>query len=226
MIILGIETSCRTGSVALCRDDRPVASHVFPEGIRQARDILPAVDRVVTEAGLARTAIDAVTVSHGPGSFTGLRIGVTCAKTLAYALGWRIVGVPSLEVQVQNVACTPGACACPVLDARRGHVYGTVFRGVDHEWRSTTGVLIVEPQELAEAIPEGATVFGTGVEAYPDVFASGRFEVGDPSLGIGRAEKAAEVGRKLLLAGRESDPMTLVPQYYRPTEAEERLGSK
>jgi len=228
MIVLGIETSGRIGSMAICRDDDVLFSHTFPEGSRHARDVMPAVDRVLGGAGLGRNEVDAVAVSCGPGSFTGLRVGATCAKALAYALGWKLVGVPSLEVQVQNVpapADSSDACraACPVQDARRDHVYGTVFRWHNGRWQDTSGVLIRPPAELADLIPPGTLVFGTGVEAYPEVFGAGRFEVGDVALATGRAEVVARLGMRLLHEGHEDSPMDLVPQYYRPTQAEETL---
>jgi tRNA threonylcarbamoyladenosine biosynthesis protein TsaB len=223
MIIVAIETSCRIGSVALCDQGQLLVSYAFPEGVRHARDIMPALDSVVSEAALERSDVDAVAASVGPGSFTGLRVGVTCAKALAYGLGWDIVGVPSLEVQVQNLEPAPGRWACPVLDARREHVYGTVFRWEAGSWRDSTGVLIRTPADLANAIPPGACVFGTGVEAYPEVFAADRFEVCDPAFGTGRAEVVARVGLRMLNQGHRDDPMTLVPQYYRLTQAEERL---
>ena len=230
MIVLGIETSGRIGSVALCDEARALASHTFPEGARHAparaaRDIMPAVDGVFRDAGIAKDDVGAVAVSEGPGSFTGLRIGVTCAKTLAYALGWQAVGVPSMDVMVRNVEAAREGCpvACPVLDARRAKVYGTVFEWDGSEWRDTTGVLICEPPELAEAVPEGALVFGSGVRAYADVFAPPRFRVGDESLMVGRAEVTARLGLRRIRAGLQVDPMKLMPRYYRPTEPEEKL---
>lgn len=226
MIVLGIETSGPTGSVALCRGEEAAVSYTFPEGARHARDIMPAVDRIMTEAGIAPQAVAAVAVSQGPGSFTGLRVGITCAKTLAYALGWRAVGVPSLEVVVQNVGADEAAArryACPVLDARRERVYGTVFEWDGGRWQDTTGVLLKRPDELTGLIPGGAMVLGTGVRAYPDVFADGRFGVGDQRLEIGRAESVARLGMRTLRAGKEVDPMALMPLYYRATAPEEKL---
>ncbi len=224
MIALGIETSGRIGSVALCEDARPLAAHTFPEGARHARDIMPAVARVMGESGLAEGDVDAVAVSQGPGSFTGLRIGVTCAKALAWALGWRSVGVPSLEVMVQNV---PGGedllAACPTRDARRGRVYGTVFRWTDGRWADTTGVLLLPPQELAARIPEGAVVFGTGLGACPQVLGDERFRRGEPGWQVGRAEAVCRLGIERVRRGQDVDPMVLMPRYYRLTEAEEKL---
>ncbi|MGD2174972.1 MAG: tRNA (adenosine(37)-N6)-threonylcarbamoyltransferase complex dimerization subunit type 1 TsaB [Candidatus Brocadiaceae bacterium] len=224
--MLGIETSGSIGSVALCDEEEPLASYTFPEGARHARDIMPAVDRLIREAETPKGEVDAVAVSEGPGSFTGLRVGVTCAKALAWALGWKCVGVCSLEVMVQNVArdeCGGGCVVCPVLDARRDRVYGAVFRW-DDGWRDTTGVLCVRPQALREMLPEGAFVFGSGVGAWREVFADGRFRVGEERLQVGRAEQVARLGAEGVRAGRDVDPVQLMPRYYRVTSPEEKLA--
>jgi tRNA threonylcarbamoyladenosine biosynthesis protein TsaB len=227
MVVLGIETSGVVGSVALCDEERTLAAFRFPEGARHARDMVPAVDQVVREAGLTREQIGAVAVSQGPGSFTGLRIGVTCAKTLAYALGWRAVGVPSLEVLMQNLrARAAGDHACPVRDARRQRVYATLFRWDGTRWRDTTGVLLVAPEELVERLPEGTLVFGPGVRAHADRFSSGRLVGGARELEVGHAEAVARLGMEKLRAGEAGDPMALMPLYYRVTEAEEKLGAQ
>jgi tRNA threonylcarbamoyladenosine biosynthesis protein TsaB len=224
VIALGIETSGPVGSVALCNEEQALAAFTFPEGARHARDIMPAVERIFREAGLEAQDVGAVAVSEGPGSFTGLRIGVACAKTLAYALGWRAVGVPSLEVLAQNVAPEAGVC-CPTRDARRERVYGTVFEWRAEGWWGTTGVLLLGPEELARKAPAGAVVLGSGVRAYPEAFASGRFEVADRCADVGRAEAVACLGLRLVAEGRHTEPMELLPRYYRLTEAEEKTGA-
>jgi len=226
MILLAIETSGQTASVAVCDEDEALAVHTFGKGARHGRNVMPAIDDVLRRAGVSRTDVDAVAVSAGPGSFTGLRVGITCAKTLAWALGWRAVPVPSLEVLAQNVEpAAHGGCrfTCPVFDARREKVYGTTFEWDGAEWTDTTGVLLEEPGALAERLPAGTLVFGTGVRAYADVFAGGRFPVGEADLELGRAEAVAALGR-LLRAGRDVDPMALAPRYYRLTAPEEKLA--
>ena len=228
MIILGIETSGRTGGVALCDDRRELAAHAFAEAHRRARNIMVAIDDVVRRAGMERRDIGAVSVSQGPGSFTGLRVGITCAKVLAYALGVPVVGVPSLAVQAENVdPAEHGGCraACPVQDARRARVYGDLFEWDGRRWTDTTGVLLKGPRELADLLPAGALVFGTGVRAYPDVFTAERFRLGLEELADGRAEVVARLGLALLHAGRAVDPARLVPCYYRLTEPEEKLAT-
>lgn len=223
MIVLGIETSSRIGSVALVDEGAALASYSFPEGARHARNIMGGIETVMSEASVSKTDVDAVAVSQGPGGFTGLRIGVTCAKTLSYVLGWRVVGVPSLEVQVQNVSPRPGQIVCPVQDARRQAVYGTIFEWRGEAWADTSGVLLFAPDELAERIPDGSFVFGSGVVAYPRIFSTPRFEVGDAALAEPTATAVAALGLRMLRDGVESNPMSLVPLYYRPTAAEENL---
>ncbi len=224
MIVLGIETSGPIGSVAVAADEDVLAAHLFPEGSRHARDVMVAVDSVLGEAALSKRDVDAVAVSRGPGSFTGLRIGVTCAKTLAYALGWQAVGVPTLQVKVQNVRASDlgeAAHACPVQDARRGHVYGTIFEWVEDGWHDTTGVLLLEPHELARMLPGDTVVFGSGVVEYPDCFAS--FTVAPPECGVARAEAVCRLGTRELAEGGAVDPMELMPRYHRLTAPEERM---
>jgi len=228
MIILGIETSGTVGSVALCDGPHVLACHTFPPGARHARNVMPAIDGVVRRAGLSKQDVEAVAVSAGPGSFTGLRVGITCAKTLAWALGWRAVPVPSLEVRAWNVdPAAWGGCThtCPVFDARRDKVYGTLFEWDGGRWTDTTGVLLKEPAALAELLPEGTLVFGSGVQAYEEVFAGGRFRLGGAELAIGRAEAVVQLGLRWLSAGGEVDPMELSPRYYRLTAPEEKAAS-
>ncbi len=233
MLILGIETSGACGSVALCSDQELLHQCWLPEGFGHARNIVTAVDDVVRMSGAARDQIGAVAVSEGPGAFTGLRVGVSCAKTLAYVLGWRAVGVPSLEVAVQNVDAARWGCtlACPLRDARRRFVYGQVFRWEDGVWKGVTEVFMGTPAEVAARLPRPALVFGTGLEAYRDVFleaaqAGGALRPAPPWLGEGQAAHVARIGLRLIHEGKAVDPMQLVARYYRRTEAEEKMADR
>jgi tRNA A37 threonylcarbamoyladenosine modification protein TsaB len=160
-------------------------------------------------------------------------VGVTCAKTLAHLLGWQAIGVPSLEVAAQNVdAARFGVTAiCPLRDARRRFVYGTVFEWRDGRWSDRTGVLRGEPKDVAARIPAGALVFGSGVEAYAEVFrgsaeAPSAFRAAAPELDVGKAEHVARLGLRMLRERGPVPPMELVARYYRRTEAEEKLEAR
>lgn len=227
MWVLGIETSGGTGSVALCEDLSVRAEYDFPEGPRHCRNIMIGVDSVLREAETDRHHVDAVAVSQGPGSFTGLRVGVMCAKTLAHALGWKVVGVPSLAVKARNVdPDSPEAPehVCPVLDARRSCVYAMVLRNEDGRWHDTTGVVLGRPEEVADQIPRGALIFGSGVEEYPDVFNEQDFSIGQQELEQGHAREVARLALPMLKSGQDVSPLELQPKYYRPTAAEEKFG--
>jgi len=232
VFILGIETSGKGGGVAVCEDDcgrvRMVADCTLAHGLRRERDIMVAIDGVLKEAGLKKSDVEAVAVSEGPGAFTGLRVGITCAKVLAYALGWKAVGVPSLLVKAQNVdGAGPGApeFVCPVIDARRSWVFATLFRWDDGRWQALTGVLGGPPEQVAAHVPEGTLVFGSGCEKYPSVFAAPRFRIGEAALEEGRAHHVARLGARLLREGKAVSPFELVPRYYRPTAPEESFSS-
>lgn len=229
MTILGIETSGTIGSVAICSNGEVMAQHTFREGARHARDIMTGIDAVLKEARARTTDIDAIAVSEGPGSFTGLRVGVTCAKTLAYALGCKVTGVPSLEVLAQNVSQElMGGCefTCPLLDARRSCVYWNLFQWEGGCWHDRTAVMVGEPLQIAERIPAGTLIFGSGLRAYPEVFGADRFRCGSESLERGLAEQVARLGALRVLRGGAVEPALLTPKYYRITEAEEKIARR
>src|SRR5687767_2083935 len=99
---LAIETSGRTGSIALAHDGQILEEQTFPHGLQHAAEILPALDRLTAAQHWKPTDLQELYVSAGPGSFTGLRIGITLAKTLAFATGVKLVAVPTVNVLAQN----------------------------------------------------------------------------------------------------------------------------
>jgi tRNA threonylcarbamoyladenosine biosynthesis protein TsaB len=224
MLVVGIETSSQCGSVAVVNGMQLLSTCRIAGGGRHSRGLMPSLETAVVEAGIRKHEIDGLAVSEGPGSFTGVRLGVTCAKSLAYALGCRVTGVPSLEVMVQNI--DPGkyhvSVACPVRDARRSAVYGTVFCYENGGWTDKSGMLLASPEKLASEIPEGALVFGSGVEAYPEVFKGGKFKNAGEEAARPKAHHVAFLGQRLLQRGGGVSPFELSARYYRPTAVEEK----
>ncbi len=229
MYILGIETSSGSGSVALGSESGMLEGECFADGARHARDIFSHIDSVLRRCGIGKDRIDSVAVSAGPGSFTGLRVGVTCAKTLAYVLGWDVAGICSLEVLAQNVDVDDVPCnyICPLRDARRGGVYGRMFQKTPDGWTACGGVMIDTPDRLAGRLPAGAMVFGSGVDSYPEIFGVSRFSLPPENTDYSRpcAEAVVKLGIARTNKGRSIPPMELIPRYYRLTEVEERSGA-
>jgi len=224
--ILGIETSSDPGSVALATGDELLEETCFDAGAVHARDIIPHIDAILLSCGVDKSELGMVSVSIGPGSFTGLRVGVTCAKSLAYALKLEAVGVCSLESMVFNVDAgdVSGDTVCPLRDARRNAVYGRIFKKKRTGWEALSGVMIHPPHLLAERLPRGTTVFGTGACAYPEVFKQPEFCLMEEKKNVasGRAGAVALLGGVHAREGRTVKPMELAPKYYRLTKVEEQ----
>lgn len=127
MIWLGIDTSNMPLSVALVQDGSVLVEMNAAMPVNHSLRAMPAIEEVFTIAGLSPNQIDAIAVSEGPGSYTGVRIGVTIAKTLAWTLQKPLVGVSSLQVLAANHRHVHGII-CPIIDARRGNVYAAVYR--------------------------------------------------------------------------------------------------
>ncbi len=230
MYTLGIETSSDIGSVALVSDNDVIEVESFGEAATHARDILPGIDRLLRNCGVEKKQVRLVAVSIGPGSFTGLRVGVTCAKTLAYTLGWEAAAVCSLEAMAYGIKTSEisGNYLCPVRDARRGAVCGRIFKKQRRRWSAETDVIIDSPKRLAERLPPGATVSGTGAEAYSELFERSGFCLAECKVEEirNRAGAVAMLGLRHAEEGNTITPMKLLPKYYRLTEVEERLGGR
>ena len=127
MKVLALETSARACSAAVTEDGRVVCSAFQCTGLTHSRTLMPMVEDMLKNAGLSLTDCGAVAVASGPGSFTGIRIGVAAAKGLAFGAGLPAVGVSTLEAMARNIAFADGVIVC-AMDARRQQVYNALFR--------------------------------------------------------------------------------------------------
>ena len=128
MLILGIEASAKSASAALSRDGALIAQYFQCSGLTHSRTLLPMAEDLLRHAGLALRDVDAVAVSHGPGSFTGVRIGVATVKGLCWGADKPAVGVSTLEAMAWNGEAAPeGSVVCCAMDARRNQVYNALF---------------------------------------------------------------------------------------------------
>jgi len=228
MLVLGIETSTTQGGVAIIGEDRVLCECVLNVEITHSERLLPAIDRALADARISLEALGGIAASIGPGSFTGLRIGLSTVKGLAYATGLPVVGVPTLEAMAWSLPAARWQ-VCPVLDARKQEVYAALFR---HEQEGIVRVMddtALAPEALCDLIRRPTLFIGGGVEAYGALF---RERLGErmliPPLASRGARPAcvAELGRARLLRGERDEPDSLVPRYLRPSEAElRRRGS-
>jgi len=222
MKVLAIETSSLIGNIAVCDGDTIVGKNTFGKNLNHGKEIVSSLESIFNAINWEPKDIDLIAVSIGPGSYTGLRIGVTCAKTLAYGLGKPVIDVPTLDVLVENVKDYNSKTICPVIDAKRKSVYACIYEGDKN--RRITDYLFISPDRLIDILPEPTLVFGDGVKPYKDIFLQKEIKiVEDENLGIVDAVHVARVGLKRYKRGERCEINSLVPLYLRKSEAEEKL---
>lgn len=127
MKILALESSAKAASAAICDEDKLIGQYWQNSGLTHSSTLLRMAENVLTDSGLSMSEVDLVAVSKGPGSFTGIRIGVAAAKGLAWAESLPLCGVSSLEAMAWPLADSEGCVICPVMDARLKQVYNAKF---------------------------------------------------------------------------------------------------
>jgi tRNA threonylcarbamoyladenosine biosynthesis protein TsaB len=224
MKVLGIETSGLIGNIAVCDGNRVVAKKTYGKNFSHGKEIVSSLESIFNEIKWEPNEIDLIAVSTGPGSYTGLRIGVTCAKTLAYGLGKPVIDVPTLDVLVENVKDNNAKTICPVLDAKRKSVYACIYDRSNTENKRTTDFLIISPDRLIDILPESTLIFGDGIAPYKEIFTQTDLTiVEDEKLGIADAANVARLGMERYEQGMRCEINSLVPLYLKKSEAEERL---
>jgi tRNA threonylcarbamoyladenosine biosynthesis protein TsaB len=156
-MILCIETSTAVLSVALARDGAVVCERVCTEPRSQAALTAPLVKEVLSDAGITAGACDAVCVSAGPGSYTGLRVGVSTAKGLAFGAGIPLLSMGTLDILVEGVEETP-AFIVPMIDARRMEVYTAVY-SAGGDRLTEVEARVIGPDAFAEYLEQGEVLF-------------------------------------------------------------------
>lgn len=226
MKVIGIETSGSSGSVAVCEGENIAGKRTFAKALNHGKQIVSSLKSIFDEINWKLDCIDLIAVDIGPGSYTGLRIGVTCAKTLAYGLGKPVIDVPALDVLAENVGDDVGRF-CPVIDAKRKLVYACLYAGKvgsDTERERLTDYMIIPPKELLDILPNPVMIFGDGVMPYKDIFTKKNIIIDDNISGIADAVIVAKLGLKRYAQGKRCEINSLDPMYLRKSEAEEKLG--
>ena len=222
---IALETTSRRGEVALVAGGRVLAEDAFEAGFKHTAHLIPLIDRLYRAAGWAPREVSEVYVSVGPGGFTGTRIGVTFAKSLAWATGAKVVAVPTPAVVVENA---PGEArhALVVVDARRGKVWVEPFaRDADGAWQSAGEPRLTTLADALAAAPRPVWLVGEGVAYH-----AAAIDPHDRAVNVcpdvqPRAAVVARIGWALARAGWFADPFALAPTYVRRPEAEEkRMG--
>jgi tRNA threonylcarbamoyladenosine biosynthesis protein TsaB len=224
---LAIETSGRAGSLAIAEGGRVLAEEQFSHGLKHAAGIVPIIDRLCASRGWKPADVEEIYVSVGPGSFTGLRVGVTVAKTLAFATGARIVAVPSVDVLARN-APAGWQNLIIVLDAKREQIFTASFENRGGEPVSREPAHLDSWQAMLQRTPRPVHLLGEGIPFHEKFVPKDDPEVlrTEPGTWQARAAVVAELGERLARGSRFADPMRLTPIYIRKPEAEEKFDER
>lgn len=228
-MILAIESATPRGSVALVSGDLLLGEETLPGEKQASETYLLAVDRLLRIAGTEPERVSRVAVSAGPGSFTGLRVGMAAAKGFCFGWGIPIVPVSTLHALASRFP-EEGVPICPVLDARKKEVYAAVFRREGAECLRIRPDAAVRPDALPEWFPEGKVLFcGDGTVPYGELLRAklaSRALFPPPGEGHPRASAVGFLAARMARSGNAVDAREAVPAYVRPSEAESRrVGS-
>jgi tRNA threonylcarbamoyladenosine biosynthesis protein TsaB len=221
MRLLALETSTLAGGAALLEGDRVVGEYTLNIRLTHSERLMAMVDHLLRHAGWTPGDLQGLAVSIGPGSFTGLRIGVSTAKGLALALGVPVAAVPTLDALA---AALPFAAhpVCPVLDARKGEVYASLYRWAAGEMHREWEYLALAPEALLDRITEPVVFVGDALESLRPL--AGRLGhkacFAPPGRRLPSPACVGVLGHALLAAGQAVEAAALAPLYLRPSEAE------
>jgi tRNA threonylcarbamoyladenosine biosynthesis protein TsaB len=218
--LLILETSGRSGLVALAEGARLLGLRRLDEGRRNGRDVAPAVAELLAAQGWKPRTVQGVIVSRGPGSYTGLRVGVMSAKAFAYATGCALLTVETFAVVAEQAP--PGVSAVDVLaDAQKDRVYLQSFRRGPAGWQAESPLSVQRFADWLAGRRAEAWVSGPGLLRW-----EAQLPAEVPRVEPGRREPGAEallrLGLARLLAGERDDVWAVEPLYLRPSSAEEQ----
>jgi len=225
MLLLAVDTTTRFGSVAVVSggEARAEVNYVSPSS--HSRQVFRAVDEVLRIVGLKFDDLEGLAVAAGPGSFTGIRIGLSLVKALALASGRPLAAVSALEALAGKLILPGIEVMAPMIDARKGEVFAGAYRPDVAGLKEIVEPGAYRPADFLARLPSDQIIafIGTGAALYRSTVEerfSGRALFPDRSFHI-----AAEVGRiaeKILASGGGISPAELQPIYYRPSQAEEK----
>ena len=228
MKILAIDTSTDYLSVAIHNEDGLIAERNFRSPMKHSSCLMPLIVESLALADLSIEAIDGFAVSLGPGSFTGLRVGVATMKGLVFATGKPIVGVPTLDVLAENITET-AYHILPVLDAKREQVYASIYRYSGKKLKRLTDYLVIGIDDLLKKVRAKTIFLGDGLFDYRDVIREKKKDLAifaPRDLWFTKASVVAKYGLERLKAGKVERAYDLTPLYLRPPEAEEKLAAR
>jgi len=222
MKILAIDTATKTGSVAITSGDCILSERLLNVDTTHSENLLPAIAQMASETCLALKEIDLIAVTLGPGSFTGIRIGVGSVKGLALALDRPVAGVSTLEAMAANFPCS-NRIIRPVMDARKSEVYTADFIWEKDGLERLSDDRALSPEKMLEGVREETIFVGDGLLKYGGLIKDTVGEMAffaDHFFSYIRASNVARLGQAVFEENGGLDLASFTPAYLRRSEAE------
>jgi tRNA threonylcarbamoyladenosine biosynthesis protein TsaB len=222
MKLLAVDTATRSCSVAVVQGRALLSELTIDNGQTHTKHLNLLIRQAVELAGISIADLDGFVVTKGPGSFTGLRIGLSTVKGLAAAYGRPIVGVSTLETLARQAGVVD-RLICPLVDARRGEVYFSGYRYENCELRQQSAEQAVAPDKMLGELKEPCFFIGNGSAVYrQDIIdrLQDRAQFATPGLNTIRAATVALLGYRRIAAGEGDEIDSMVPTYLRKSDAE------
>jgi len=223
--ILGIDSSSIVATVAVLTQEKLLAEYIVNNKKNHSEKLMLVLDRVLSDADLSINDIDVIAVGKGPGSFTGIRIGMACAQGLAHAAGKPMIGVNTLDALAYNLINAQGLL-CPMINAQREELYTSLYRWQDGKLVRLWDYELIKADKLAERllrIPEQIYILGDGV----NILLQANFKLDNVVLAprVSLMPKASSVAMAALeryTSGEVDDCFNIRPFYIRRSNAEEK----
>ena len=221
---LGIETSSVVSSVAVMNESQLIGEITIQAGLTHSEQLVPHIQTLLEMTNIKHSDLKGIVVVSGPGSFTGLRIGMGTAKAMAYALQIPLYGVMTMDSLARNVSYTDRTI-CTVIDAQKKHVYAGIYQYVGHELVCKEEPFVIAASDLLDrfrANDDKVLFLGDGIKRIEKLLEEKdtNLTILDISQRIPKASSLLLAGRKLIDTNEVSDPMDMVPYYIRRSEAE------
>lgn len=221
-MLLAIDTSSLVLSCALAEKDRLISEWTVQRKLTHSEQLIPHLDNMMKDAGVSREEITAVACSLGPGSFTGLRIGLASIKMMACIWDVPLIGVDTLEALAWNMAGGE-AYALPIMDAQRGNVYAALYSVHGSEVIKEEQETVISIDELTEKVSGFSvpvTALGEAADKYADKLTEAGITLAPPAIRCCRSGSVAMAAWNKLEKGKTESPLTVTPNYIRRSEAE------
>lgn len=230
MKILAIDTSTATMGIALVDDQKVYAEFTTNLKKNHSVRLMPVVDQLFEEVGWQPRDIDLIAVAKGPGSYTGVRIGVTTAKTLSFTLEVPLIGVSTLEAMAYGSNSFSGVIS-PLIDARRGQAYTGLYKKIDGVWSNLEEdriILVSDWVKVTSKYNEKILFVGDDVQAHLETLSQlgDKATYGMPAFNSSRPSVIGYLAKQMYENGKLDNVFDFAPAYLQIVEAEAKLLEK